>query len=113
MKKPLKITGSLLDNDSVNTPEEACASNNRKFIAEQRISKVAFFTIEGMCFLRGPCKVVIKNVTLKKNQLSEVERFYLKKNLFELVVEFWRWQSKVTEKKWQETNRTVQTRLHM
>jgi hypothetical protein len=41
--------------------------------------------------------------------LSEVERVQLKKSSFELVVvtkwvEFWRWQSKVTEKKWQERN---------
>jgi hypothetical protein len=36
--------------------------------------------------------------------LSEVERAQLKKSLFEGVVEnwveFWRWQSKMIEKKW-------------
>jgi hypothetical protein len=41
--------------------------------------------------------------------LSEVERLQLKKSSFERVVvenwdEFWRWQSKVIEKKWQEMN---------
>jgi hypothetical protein len=38
--------------------------------------------------------------------LSEAERVQLKKSSFELIVvknlvEFWRWQSKVIEKKWQ------------
>jgi hypothetical protein len=28
-------------------------------------------------------------------------------------VEFWRWQTKVTEKKWQERNYAVQRTLHM
>jgi hypothetical protein len=41
--------------------------------------------------------------------LSEVERVELKKNSFEWVfienwVEFWRWQLKAIEKKWQEMN---------
>jgi hypothetical protein len=41
--------------------------------------------------------------------LSEAERVELKKSSFELVVvkiwvEFWRWQSKVIEKEWQERN---------
>jgi hypothetical protein len=49
--------------------------------------------------------VVIKNGSVEKNQLvSEVERVQLEKILFERVVvenwvEFWRWQSKVVEKK--------------
>jgi hypothetical protein len=43
------------------------------------------------------------------SELSEVEIVQLKKSSFELVVvenlfEFWRWQSKVIEKKWQEIN---------
>jgi hypothetical protein len=45
----------------------------------------------------------------ESNQLSEVGRFQLKKSSSERVVvkkwvEFWRWQSKVIEKKWQERN---------
>jgi hypothetical protein len=36
-------------------PEEACARNNRTSTVRQRISKQAFSTIEGLCFLRGPC----------------------------------------------------------
>jgi hypothetical protein len=41
--------------------------------------------------------------------LSQVERVQLKKSSLERVVvenlaEFWRWQSKVIEKKWQEMN---------
>jgi hypothetical protein len=43
------------------------------------------------------------------SELSEVERVQLKKSSFERVVvekwvEFWRWQSKVIEKKWQARN---------
>jgi hypothetical protein len=73
-------------------PAEAYARNNRKSIAKQRISKQAFSTIEGLCFLRGPCQGVVKG----------------QKRSFELVVEnlveFWRWQSKVVEKTWQGRN---------
>jgi hypothetical protein len=29
------------------------------------------------------------------------------------LVEFWRWQSEVTEKKWQEMNSAVQERIHV
>jgi hypothetical protein len=41
----------------------------------------------------------------------------LKKSSFELVVvenwvEFWRWHSKVIEKKWQERNYTVQKKTY-
>jgi hypothetical protein len=41
--------------------------------------------------------------------LSEVERVQLKKSSFESVavqiwIEFWTWQSKVIEKKWQKKN---------
>jgi hypothetical protein len=51
-------------------------------------------------------------------ELSEVERVQLKKSSFELVVfknwvEFWRWQSKEIEKKWQEKNLAVESRLHV
>jgi hypothetical protein len=50
-----------------------------------------------------------KNDSVEKSQLlSEVERVELKKSSFESVVknlvEFWRWQSKMIEKKWQERN---------
>jgi hypothetical protein len=43
------------------------------------------------------------------SQLSEFGRVKLKKSSFESVVvkkwvEFWRWQSKMIEKKWQERN---------
>jgi hypothetical protein len=41
-------------------PAEAYTRNNRTSIAGQRISKQAFSTIEWMCFLRGPCRGVIK-----------------------------------------------------
>jgi hypothetical protein len=45
--------------------------------------------------------------------LSDVERVQLKKSSFESTVvknwvEFWRWQSKETEKKWQERNWALQ-----
>jgi hypothetical protein len=50
--------------------------------------------------------------------LSEVEGVHVKKSSFKRVVvkkwiEFWRWQSKVTEKKWKERNQAVQRRLLM
>jgi hypothetical protein len=49
--------------------------------------------------------------------LSLVERVQLKTSLFEGVVrkwiEFWRWQSKVIENKWQGRNKAVKRRLHM
>jgi hypothetical protein len=49
--------------------------------------------------------VVIKKGSAEKNQLLlDVERVQLKKLrvVVENWVEFWRWQSKVIEKKWQE-----------
>jgi hypothetical protein len=56
--------------------------------------------------------VVVKKGSVEKSQLSEVERIQLKKGSFDLVVvknwvEFWRWQSKVIEQKWQERNQGV------
>jgi hypothetical protein len=68
-------------------PAEAYARNNRTSIARQRISKQAFSTIERLCFLRGPCRGVIKG------QRRSFERVVMN------WVEFWRWQSKVIEKK--------------
>jgi hypothetical protein len=52
------------------------------------------------------------NEKFQKEQLSEIERVQLKNNSFERVivknwVEFWIWQSKVTEKKWHERNQAV------
>jgi hypothetical protein len=41
-------------------PVEAYVRNNKTSIARQRISKQAFSKIEMLCFLRGPCRVVIK-----------------------------------------------------
>jgi hypothetical protein len=51
----------------------------------------------------------IKKGSVERSEFSEVERVQLKKNSFERVVvenwvEFWRWQSKVIEKKRQEMN---------
>jgi hypothetical protein len=82
----------LLGNDSVSTfPRKHTPSNNRMSIARQRISKQAS-TIEKLNFLRGPCLVVIK---AQRKSFERVVRNW---------VEFWRWQSKMIEKKWQETN---------
>jgi hypothetical protein len=73
-------------------PAEANSCNNRTSIVRQSISKQAFSTIERLCFPRGPCR-----------RVSNGQR-----RSFELVVEnwveFWRWQSKVIEMEWQETN---------
>jgi hypothetical protein len=49
---------------------------------------------------------------------SEAETVQLKKSSFELAVvvnwvEFWRWQSKVIEKKLPEMNQAVERRLHV
>jgi hypothetical protein len=41
-------------------PSEAYTHNNRTSIARQRISKQAFSTMKRLCFLRGPCRGVIK-----------------------------------------------------
>jgi hypothetical protein len=74
-------------------PAEAYARNNRTSIARQRISKQAFSTIERLRFIRGPCRGVVKG------QRRSIEWIVVEK-----WVKFWRWQSKVTEKKWQEMN---------
>jgi predicted flavoprotein YhiN len=60
----------------------------------------------------------MKNGSTETRQLlSEAERVQLKKTLSEGIVEnwveFWTWQSKVIEKKWQEMNQSVQRRLHV
>jgi hypothetical protein len=49
-------------------PVEAYARNSRTSIARQRISNQAFPTIERLCFLRGPCKVVIKKISVEAVQ---------------------------------------------
>jgi hypothetical protein len=41
-------------------PAEAYVRNNRTSIARQWISKQVFSTTERQCFLRGPCRRVIK-----------------------------------------------------
>jgi hypothetical protein len=41
-------------------PAEAYARNIKTSITKQQISKQAFSTTEKMCFLRGPCRGVIK-----------------------------------------------------
>jgi hypothetical protein len=78
----------LLSNDSVNTFHWSVRKQNTTCIARQWISNQAFSTIERLCFLRGPCRGVIKGQSRS----------------FELVVddlvESLRWQSKVMEKKW-------------
>jgi hypothetical protein len=88
-------------------PAEAQAAKNWTSIARQGASKEASSTIERLCFLRSPSRVVIKKDSVEQSQLSEVERIQLKKSSFESVVvkdwvKFWRRQSKVTEKKWHE-----------
>jgi hypothetical protein len=39
---------------------EMYARNNGTSIARKRISKQAFLTIEMLCFMRGLCRVIIK-----------------------------------------------------
>jgi hypothetical protein len=50
--------------------------------------------------------MVLKKVSVEKSELlSDIERVQLEKVSFQrVVVEFWRWKSKVIEKKCQEMN---------
>jgi hypothetical protein len=64
-------------------PVEAYARNNSTSIAKQRVSKQAFSTIEGQCFLRGPCRWVIRG------QRRSFERVVV-----ENWAEFWRWKNR-------------------
>jgi hypothetical protein len=73
-------------------PAEAYARNNRTSIARQRISKQTS-TIQRLCFLRGPCRGIIKEQRMSFERVAVEKKF-----------EFWRWYSKVIEKKWQEIN---------
>jgi hypothetical protein len=62
-----------------------------------------------MVFSVGSAPMLCNEKFQGSSYLSEVERVQLKKISFESVavkkwVEFWRWQSKVTEKKWQGRN---------
>jgi hypothetical protein len=83
---------AFIGNDGKHIPAEAYARNNRTSIARQRISKQAFSTIERLVLLRDPCRGVIKG------QGKSLE------GVVENLVDFWRWHSKVIEKKWQEMN---------
>jgi hypothetical protein len=74
-------------------PAGAYERNNRTSIARQRISKQAW-TIEGLCFLRSPWRGVIKGQRMSF-EWAAVEKW----------VEFWRWQSEMVEKKWQDMKR--------
>jgi hypothetical protein len=82
-------------------PAKAYASGNRTSIARQQISKQAFSTVERLGVLRGPCRRFIK---------GQRWSFVL---VVENWIEFWRWQSKEIERKWQAMNYTVEIRLHM
>jgi hypothetical protein len=82
----------LLGNDLVNIPAEVYAHSDRTSIARHWISKQAFWTIETLCFVCGPCWGDIKGQ--RKSFESVVENW----------VELWRWQLKMIEKKTQEMN---------
>jgi hypothetical protein len=77
-------------------PAGANARNNRTFIARRRINKQAISIINKLCFLLGPCQGIIKR------ERMSIELIFVKN-----WVQFWRWQSKVTEKNWQEMNYTA------
>jgi hypothetical protein len=61
------------------------------------MSKHASLKLKAL-FLRGVCKVVIK-MSLKAGSSSSIELDVAKN-----WVQFWRWQKKVIEMKWQERN---------
>jgi hypothetical protein len=94
------------------TPAGAKARNNRKSIARQRFSKHAQNNTGKYKtkFLMGFAPNLYNGKFQGSSQLlSEVERVQLKKSSIKLVVvknwvEFWRWQSKMIEKIWQERN---------
>jgi hypothetical protein len=67
-------------------PAVAYGRNTMTYIARQRINKQAISTIKKLIFLRSPCRGVIKG-----QRSFEV--------VLENLVEFWRWNSKVIEKK--------------
>jgi hypothetical protein len=93
----------LLGDHSVNTfPRKRTRAAIGRPLLGKGISKQAFSTIERLCFLRSPCGGVIKGQR-RSFELVVVENW----------VEFWRWQSKAIEKKWQEMNLAVKRRLHM
>jgi hypothetical protein len=72
---------------------EAYARNNRMSIGRQRNNREALSTMERLCFLRGPCRGITEGQR-RSFELVDVENW----------TELWRWQSKVTEKEWQEMN---------
>jgi hypothetical protein len=71
----------------------------------ERHCKHTFLTIERPCFLRCPCKGVIKKSAVEKKR---VQLRGASPSEYEIVVKnwvkFWKWQSKTIEKKWQEMN---------
>jgi hypothetical protein len=83
-------------------PAEANARNNRTSIARHRISKHASLTIEAM-FSVWSVQIGCKEALSSRVSNEVVENW----------VEFWRWQFKVIEKKWQERNWAVKRRLHV
>jgi hypothetical protein len=90
-------------------PAEENARNNRTSIARQRISKNASLTIEAVFTawsVQSGYKEVFSNRVSSEMGNVRSKRVPMKNSSFELVVrkrvEFWRWQSKVIEKKWQQ-----------
>jgi hypothetical protein len=79
--------------------------------------KHAFPTIERLCFLRGPCKVVIKKSSVEKKgvklQDASLPRYELGNREIELSQVFRIGICRIIVKKWQERNHGVQRRLHV
>jgi hypothetical protein len=74
-------------------PAEAYSRSNRTSTTRQRIRKQDFSTIESLCFLLGPCLVVI---TWQRRSFEGV---------VENLVEFWRWHRRWLRRNGKKWNR--------
>jgi hypothetical protein len=89
-------------------PAEANARNNRMSIVRQRISKHTSLSTEAVFSTWSMQSDYKERFNWEELIVADAERVKLKKSSFERVVknwvEFWRWQSEATEKKWKEIN---------
>jgi hypothetical protein len=127
VKSEETITARQMLGKHIPAANEYTSSNRITSVAMQRHYNHAFSTTERLCFLRDPCREVIKR-TKKVAWVSEFRDVSLPGYEFgsrgirivsrvpELRVAAGnpeRWQSKLTGKKWQERNQTLQRRLHV
>jgi hypothetical protein len=111
----------LLGNDSVNTfPREPTrATMGHPLLCNGSVNTLkTIWDNRRLCFPWGPPRGYItrnsKGGVSCYQKLREFSwrRVHLR-DVVENLVEFWRWKSKVFEKKWQEMNQTAKRRLHV